>query len=34
LAARDVVDDVIVSIPIGASDNLRKKTVVELAPSQ
>jgi 5,10-methylenetetrahydromethanopterin reductase len=34
LAARDVVDDVIVSIPIGASDSLRKKTVVDLAPSQ
>ena len=34
LAARDIVDDVIASIPIGASDSLRKKTVAELSPSQ
>lgn len=32
LAARNVVDDIIITIPIGASDNLRKRTVGELAP--
>ena len=32
LTAREVVDDVIVTIPIGASDNLRKQTVRGLAP--
>ena len=33
LAARDVVDDVIVTIPLGASRDLQKRTVRELAPS-
>ncbi|WP_411968012.1 LLM class flavin-dependent oxidoreductase [Haloferax sp. YSSS75] len=34
LAGRDVVDEVIVSIPIGASDTLRDGTVAELAPNR
>ncbi len=34
LVARDVVDDVIVSIPVGASDDLRERTVGELAPDE
>lgn len=33
LVARDVVDDVIVCIPVGASDDLRERTVGELAPN-
>lgn len=32
LAARDIIDDIIITIPIGASDYLRKQTVDELAP--
>jgi 5,10-methylenetetrahydromethanopterin reductase len=34
LVSRDVIDDVIVTIPIGASDNLRKQTVRELSPDE
>ncbi|KAB1186567.1 MULTISPECIES: LLM class flavin-dependent oxidoreductase [Haloferax] len=34
LAARDVVDEIIVSIPLGASDSLREQTIAELAPHE
>ncbi|WP_435359013.1 LLM class flavin-dependent oxidoreductase [Haloarchaeobius sp. DFWS5] len=34
LTARDVVDDILVVIPIGASDDLREQTVEALAPAE